>query len=273
MLSGKKQKALPWGRLFCALTLAPLPAFAGPFGAPEITLSARAMHYDSVEIDGNGNRLNRESGWLPGIGARLRLPLRERAYFALQARYFGGDVDYDGQTQRSRPFKSTTDQRLSRWRVEGGYCWWSCQFTANAGAALYRRERDIRGHSGVQGLYEDYRWQEWHLGGALSPQRLPRMMLTAEVFYLRDADMLLDLTYTGGGKPTVPLPNETGLRLGWAYTVMQREAASLSVSVAYERLDIRKSDTRSVSSNKGTLSFFEPASESEQWQLGLQVTF
>ena len=90
------------------VTLAsPLPASASRL--EEFVLYPFVQHFNWEEFDSRGNRLLEESGPLFGVGTLLRVDLRDgRLMLQAKGEIFGGNVDYDGQTQ------STTDVTKDR---------------------------------------------------------------------------------------------------------------------------------------------------------------
>lgn len=77
---------------------APLPASASRL--EEFVLYPFIEYFNWEEFDSQGNRLLEESGPLFGVGTLLRVDLRDgRLMLQAKGELFGGNVDYDGQTQ------------------------------------------------------------------------------------------------------------------------------------------------------------------------------
>ena len=252
-------------RLFFAATLSLL---ASPLlaGEPGLQLITSLQYYDSREYAGSGDRLNREVGWLPGIGGRWQRALSSQVDVALTGEYAQGRIDYDGQTQTGTPFDSDTYVRLFRLGGDVGVCLLACRASLNGGLAWYGRDRDIQGHSGVSGLYEEYRWLEWTLGGRWHAGNRQQVTFGAEWFGVTDAEMMIDLRSFGGGEPVVTLPDSSGRRVRLAYRFADRP---ISLSLTHEWLAIDVSDAILVNLDSGPVLVNEPESRAEHWKLGL----
>ena len=88
------------GLLAACLTLFASPACAGTFGGVEEWHLYPSFQYFTWEEFSGGRRLLKEEGPLFGIGGSARLDLyRKSLMLTLRGEVFGGDVDYDGQTQ------------------------------------------------------------------------------------------------------------------------------------------------------------------------------
>lgn len=95
------RKSFVWFSLMAALFVAlasPLPASASRL--EEFVLYPFVQYFNWEEFDSRGNRLLEESGPLFGVGTLLRVDLRDgRLMLQAKGELFGGNVDYDGQTQ------------------------------------------------------------------------------------------------------------------------------------------------------------------------------
>ncbi|SMP45763.1 hypothetical protein [Noviherbaspirillum suwonense] len=93
-------------------------AFAGaaaalPAHAQFDASMAPAVRYTSIsEHDRAGSRIVHESGWLPGIAGRLAHRSGPLELFG-EAAVFQADIDYDGQLQNGRPYRSETGTRMA----------------------------------------------------------------------------------------------------------------------------------------------------------------
>lgn len=267
---GKKAHSV---RLF----LGSLVLLAGlPLSAPAVALdgavSLALMRYDSRERDNDGATLNRESGWLPALSANLWWPLSDRWSLRFAGEVARGSVDYDGQTQLGVPFRSTTDIDLYRAGAALHYCTAGCWQRFHLGIEGYLRQRDIQGQGGVSSLYEEYRWGETSLGvsQALQRQSPQRWRLRAELFYLYDAQLEVDLRFADYGRPVIALPDSHGYRLAVAF---RASSTAPVVSLGYEHLRIDESGVVVATSPAGGLAVSEPASEAEHWRLAVTLPF
>lgn len=231
-----------------------------------LTLVTSLQYYDSREYADSGDRLNREAGWLGGLGARWQKALSPRLTVALGGEYAPGHVDYDGQTQSGTPFDSTTDIRVFRLGGDASVCLLACRALFRGGLTWYARDRNIQGHGGVSGLYEEYRWHEWTLGADWYLDSGRYITLGAEWLYVADAQMMIDLSDFGGGEPVVSLPDSSGHRIKLAYRFPGRP---ISLSLVHEWLAIEASDAIRVRLDSGPALVNEPESRAEHWTFSL----
>lgn len=87
--------------VICMALLAP-PVFAGDYGGVEEWYLYPSFQYFNWEETAGGQRMVREEGPLFGIGGGARIDLyRKSLLLKVSGEMFGGEVDYDGQTQPS----------------------------------------------------------------------------------------------------------------------------------------------------------------------------
>lgn len=243
-----------------------------PAIAVDGAISLALMRYDSRERSNDGTTLNRESGWLPALSANLSWSLP--GYWSLQfaGELASGSVDYDGQTQFGVPFRSTTDIDVYRGTVALAYCTSGCWQQFHAGVSGYLRQRAIQGRGDIRGLYEEYQWTEVNLGlsQGLQPGSPERWRLRAELFYLYDAQLEVDLRFAGYGRPVIALPHSHGYRLAVAF---RASSAAPVVSLGYEHSRIDESGVVVLTSPAGGLAISEPASQAGHWRLAVTLLF
>lgn len=138
--------------LACALQACLLPsALAGWEGS--VGLGGRGVIHS--EYGTAGERLVRETGWLPGIAMTA-------AYRTGAVTVFGGadwyrdDIAYRGQTQAGVRANSTTSTTLATLRLGAAYAWGK-DYSLLAALELDRWKRDIAGSGRSIGLQETYR--------------------------------------------------------------------------------------------------------------------
>lgn len=89
------------GMLVICLALMEPPAFAGNYGGVEDGYLYFSPQYFSWEEFTGGRRLVKEEGPLFAVGGGIRFDLYRKSLLLLvKGEMFGGDVDYDGQTQQ-----------------------------------------------------------------------------------------------------------------------------------------------------------------------------
>lgn len=261
-LPGKKAHFV---RLFFVLALL-LTGHGARAGETDGAFGLHMLRYDSSEYDLDGRRLNRESGWVPGISGYIQHRVSGHGLLRLHGTLHHGRVDYDGQTQSGAAFQSRTGITQGRAGVLLGACFDHCASHLGVGWSGYGRHRDIRGRGGVVGLYEAYRWQEWNLSGSWSPAAARRLTLAGDLFRVVQPDMRVDLQPLGGGKPVLPMPDSTGWRLRLGYRPAPQ---SLALFVQHEWLNIDDGPFRQVLLNSGPLLVREPRSRARHWVLGV----
>jgi len=138
----------PFTLLISAIAIAAVPAHAQYSAAIEPALRYASMS----EYNQSGSRIVTESGWLPGLGGRLAYRSGAWEFFGAAA-VFQADLDYDGQLQNGRPYRSETGTRMSeawlglRYRVLD-----RTELVAALGRDAWRR--DIKGSAQAIGLLE-----------------------------------------------------------------------------------------------------------------------
>jgi hypothetical protein len=108
-----------------------------------------------TEHDIAGQRLVRETGWLPGVTLDLGYRAGDLTWLAAFEGY-RGDIDYRGRTQAGASAGSTTSTGLATARLGAAYAlgWNASVFGA---FELDRWKRDIQSAGGSAGLQETYR--------------------------------------------------------------------------------------------------------------------
>jgi hypothetical protein len=92
----------------CLALLAP-PVFAGQYGGVEEWYLYPSVQYFTWKEFSGGQRLVKEEGPLFGIGGGVRFDLyRKSLLLKVNGEMFGGEVDYDGQTQPLPPLPGPT---------------------------------------------------------------------------------------------------------------------------------------------------------------------
>ena len=157
-------------KYIAALTFASIAA-SPSVHAEYVAAIEPAIRYATVsEHDQAGNRIVHESGWLPGVGAQLAYRSGAWEIFGAAA-LFQADIDYDGQLQNGRPYRSETGTRMAeaqlglRYRILD-----ATEFITALGLDSWRRHID--GSSQAIGLQEHTRSsrvligveQAWRLG-------------------------------------------------------------------------------------------------------------
>jgi hypothetical protein len=81
--------------------------------AIDLRVAAGLMCFDYESTNVFGSTLDQETGYIPGFTVAALQPyrsIRNTVEFSL----YGGDVDYDGQTQSGQPHQTTTEETIYR---------------------------------------------------------------------------------------------------------------------------------------------------------------
>lgn len=141
-------------RTFTLLISAAAIAAAAPCAQAQYSaaIEPALRHASMSEYNQAGSRIVQESGWLPGIGGRLAYRSGAWEFFGAAA-VFQADIDYDGQLQNGRPYRSETGTRMSEaWLGLRHRVLDRTELVAALGLDAWRR--DIRGSGPAIGLLE-----------------------------------------------------------------------------------------------------------------------
>ncbi len=136
----------------CALAVA--SATAAPCASAQYSASiAPALRHAGVsEYSAAGERIVRESGWLPGLAGRLAYRSGAWEIFGAAA-LFRGDISYDGQLQNGQAHRSQTGTRMAEAQL--GLRYRALDATDIVAALGYDAwQRHIRGGAKATGLQE-----------------------------------------------------------------------------------------------------------------------
>ncbi len=249
-----------------------LPAFLAALSANAHAVDMRAaaelMYFNYEEIDIAGNRLNKETGYIPGISITASQRIRT-VYHSLEFSAYGGDVNYDGQTQSGAPHQTTTEQGIYRltYRISAPL--------KTTDAELYGRiywqrwDRDIQPNNNVLGLFERYEW--WSIeGGAEVPlMRRDRQDLLLGLGMLTTlyGTIEIDLSSAGFGESVLDLGDGIGFFGEVRYDLRWWENASLQIGIRYRTWEFGRSDTKTISNGTESITITEPESQTAQTTL------
>lgn len=175
----------------------------------------------------NGEVVVEESGVLPGGFGELFVqhgPLR----LGGQLRGYDGDLDYDGQAQDNStgvvtPFSTETGTTYSAFELSLAAVDQPLQTRALIG--YERWQRSVKGHSGVGGANEDYRW--WYAGAGLGYrfELGPQWALTPALDVWKNFDVKQKAqsgTFDARLEPEGKTGAKFGIALDWALDTQTR---------------------------------------------------
>lgn len=247
----------------------------------EFEIGVGLMAFDYVEYDDNDVFLDGESGFIPGVVAKLKT--NQRIYYELEGGVYYNKIEYDGQTQGGIPVVTDSDalvidmhfkigrnfeplyQREQKVYVGLGYRYWYRNI--NSG-------RDILGNS-VAGLIEEYSWYYALAGYAVhfDASNNVKVGIDLRVTKMLDAQLEVDfLGFNGIDNTSLNLGNKVGARFAVPIEI-QTTHSSVIVAPFYEIIDIgRSNDVRVTIGGVPTIvAIHEPRSETRN--VGIEVTW
>jgi hypothetical protein len=236
--------------------------------AVNLHVSGELMYFDYEETGVSGETLNQETGFIPGISIAASGPYRTTSH-SFEFSVYGGDVDYDGQTQAGRPHQTTTEQTIYRlqYRISAPL--------ENTAANLYGKiywqqwDRDIQPNNGVLGLFERYQWWSIEAGVEAPLIRKDREVLLLELGVLTtlNGTILVDLNELGFGEPVLDLGNSYGFSGELRYELKQTRTSSLHFGIGYRTWQFGRSNSKTVSNDTDSITITEPDSKTAQTML------
>lgn len=268
------RRGLPFRYCIClALLLAVRLA-----SADELQVGPSLYYFDYSEFTDDGSRFNRETGFLPGfqIGVGNLASQDFRAH--LEAEFYRGTVDYDGQTQSGVPHSTESDTTLYRLGGSVSYAF-KDNFQSYLSLRYLRWDRSIRDNfnsilgANVPGVNEQYRWKEAGVGARahLGCQPDCRWLLDVALLRVLDPEIQINLEDRGFGSPVLHLGEEYGVRAQLAWMLHWQENRRINLNLYYEAWDFGRS--ADVVVNRGTLFLVVREPRSETRSAGARLTF
>ena len=249
----------------------------------ELHAGPAMLNFGYKEFDETGAQLNSEDGDLPGLVVDLAHHVRAWR-FGVQARLFSGTADHDGRTNRGRPIKTDTDERLQSislslaWKSQMG-AW---PIAPYIGLGYHRWDRDIRPTrtstgATVSGLFEAYSWKTAELGLLATMVSSQRFGAAVDARVFRVLDPKLKVRFESGfDDATLRLGEEAGARLGIVGVYTVGDSLGVKLELYHERWAFGRSTAQPLTSDGATVgSVFEPYSETRNngVTLGLVLSF
>ena len=261
--------------LACLLSVAATTGQANDDWSWSGALGLTAGHLDYREKAGDGRRLSREHGTMPGIVAALRGQSADWSAGA-DLSYFAGDVRYDGLTNTNAALSTRTDQRIadgSAWLGLRGFENPTTRMDLYAGGGLRWWHRDIRSTTGAFGLEETYSWPYLLAGVRAQRQLAGGNGLSMDLRLLRPVGPELRVDFKSDYDNVDIDPDaRAGGRLGLAWTTPWSGGRTVSVSFWYEQWRFDASDAELLRRNGAVVgTVHEPESKTEF--MGLAVTW
>jgi hypothetical protein len=250
------------------IALAYILAFPSNTPAVDLRIAVELMHFDYEETDLSGSTLNQETGFIPGITLAAIQP-----YFGIENSFefsmYGGQVDYDGQTQDGQPHQTTTEQSIYRLLYKLSWSPLSTEAAFYGKTYWQQWDRDIQPNNGVGGLFERYRWWTVEAGAQLPFIRQDRQNLFWELGLLASLNgtIMIDLSDAGFGSPALDLGNSIGFASGLKYEFKRTSNSSLQFGVQFKTWGFGRSNSKTISDGNDTFTITEPDSTTIQTTL------
>lgn len=219
------------------------------------------------EFDQNDQLLDKEEGVMPGV--RLAYGnLTKNDSLRLDAAFYGGRVDYTGQTQSGTPHQTDTDEQL----VKLGISYLQHEVTLFrgllfAGLHYWYWDRDILARNGVQGLHERYTWYETELGLKFTSESSYWLELSA-MYNFRPRMVL----FLPSSEVRFNLQSRPGYRVRAGKTWDNRQDITTTLSLFAEYWEFGRSNTVFTNDFFGSSGFLtEP--DSKTFNSGLEFSF
>jgi len=256
--------------------IAALLALAGlspcqSFADTDLTISPGILYFKYIEFGKNGERLDKESGFLPGFS--IDITGSNKSAFHVQAglSYYTTTIDYDGMTQAGAPHTTRTNERLKHLHFAVGKTFEPDiqPFDVFLRFDLSIWDRDIKPMNGISGLYEKYQWNE--TGLVLQKSFLVKnnshVSINLDIFRVTSPSVTVDLSSFGYGSPRLTLDPKTGFKTGLEWRAKIHDRSGYSVGFYFKQYGFGASDPVTLGGAGGTI--LEPRSETRQ--TGIEV--
>lgn len=240
----------------------------------QFIISPALLHFDYTEFSTSDKVLDRETGWLPGVEARLNHALPSDWSIALYTSYYQGTVNYDGQTQSGTPH--TTDTGTNFFRLGAQLEKIILENTSLfISAQSHQWERDIQDSNNISGITESYDWLEYSAGinYRLNINNKDSLELTAGLLITRNAEIYVDLSRVNLGTTTLDIGDGTGGRLKLDWYRQHSEPMQYGLGLFFEAWDFGRSNTRATEGGSNIVNVTEPRSETRNIGLTFNLKY
>ena len=248
------------GSLMSLLLLVVAPSYVT---AIEVSLSSSKTFFNYQEFSREGDRLDKESGWLTNVSTSIKESFKNKHLVSGSFSYLFGTVDYDGHLQNGNTHSTDTSEDVFSYAASYSY-----QLTQEYSTGLFFSQniwqRDILANGNALGLYEEYQWKNISLYQQFTYRDLTITFLTG---VLADGRLDIDLVESGLGEINIPLKEgfETQLKITTKLPYPVDWGSYAYVGFIYREFP------RSDPVNVGRFSLSEPRSQLTQLSIGLSV--
>lgn len=240
----------------------------------QLSISPSFLYFNYTEFSTTDQKLNTETGWLPGLEIGFVYDLTPDWSLGVNTSYYQGTVDYDGQTQQGTPHTTNTDTELFRLGARLGRLVYK-NIQLFAGVQLYRWDRDINDNNNVSGITEIYEWNEYSLG--LNTDFIVTskdwINLEASLLFIRDATIFVDLTRVNLGTATLEQGDGTGARINLSWLHQHKNNINYGLSLFIEGWEFGRSNTKQTENSSTIIFVTEPRSETKNIGLKFNIEY
>jgi hypothetical protein len=205
-----------------------------------VGLSARGVTH--AEYDMAGRRLVQETGWLPGVALNAAYKSDDITWIAA-ANWYGGAIDYRGQTQNGAAADSTTSTGLASVCIGAAYAL-GRDYSILAALELDQWKRNILGAGGSAGLQETYRSRRF-VAGAGKAWHQAVGTISADAAVILSEPERVRVGFSGMLDPvSFETKRSRGIRIG--ASIRPSFAPDLEFSSRYDWVKIPRSDDAPV---------------------------
>jgi len=241
--------------------------------ADSFEVTTDILHFDYQEFDTSGNLLDKEIGFIPGIGFKYT-SLYKRTGITAFVSIHDGQIDYLGNTQNGLPHNTKTNERL----IKSGILLTSRKHPSFPARLLFSVayqfwDRDILSKNNVYGLHERYSWYEYSLGLNFKQD------IENNNYYWANTSALLIykpeiLVFLNSKNETLKIGENIGLRLQAGKSWIMNNKNTLSISITSEFFEFGRSNTIYINDFFGTPAFItEPESKTFHNSIDISYIF
>lgn len=259
-------------RIFFVVFLGALSPLATANNFLDISFTTTKFNYQ--EHSSTNTKLNSENGFMPGFLAGYGYAY-ENIGLNLTMGYHKGAINYQGQSQAGIPLNSSTDTQFTNIGTELFYYPFSPTLGIYTKFQWLEWQRHIQETNQTLALHETYQWQNIEAGfmAPVFQRHDHKLELKLGVIYAKNAQVKVNLSSLGYGRPILDIGNGSGLSVLLSYHFKLSEVHRFTLGLAYKRWGFSRSESKSVVNNNHAIIITEPESDSQTTSLFLSYRF
>lgn len=235
----------------------------------ETSLSVQPLlhRFEYTEFSQTGQRLDRETGWLPGLSIQASTRLWDWMNASWNSKIISGTVEYNQLVLP--PIVTTTDTRIISHGIRLAIPVLS-KSELFYSSTYYRWDRDIQGSSGY---YEKYNWWELSAGAKTEVWHNNNESIYLELGLIRihQPKIFVDWTKFNRGTVILQIGEDYGGRFQLEWLKRNSSGWAIGLNAYLEFWDFARSNTRKTTTGFPVIGgLTEPRSETRN--LGLQLS-